>query len=210
MRVGGMQPIPVSHAFHRVDGLQYREIWEALALVDAVHFDGALPRISIARGLPRRNEDGGFTPAKREIFVADNAISPRAAFWHELGHAIDRFGFGNSGALATRVDPRMAGWRSAVLQSRGYAEWHAQQQSAGDPALLAYLPYHLRMWELWARSYAQYIATRAGDSITLAFLQNHRTELPTGEVLVYQWGQVDFLPIADEIDSLFQRLGWIQ
>ena len=149
-------------------------------------------------------------PARHELFVADNAINPRAVLWHELGHVLDRFAFGTSNGFATLVDPRLAKWRVAVLQSQRYAEWRALQTAASNPALIAYMPYHMRIWELWARSYAQYIATRTGDSVTLAFLQNHRTTLPTGEVPIYQWEHGDFAPIAAEIDTLFQRLGWIQ
>jgi len=154
-------------------------------------------------------EDGAFDPARRELFVAVTAANPKAAFLHELGHVVDRFGIGDSSSFATLAEPRLAGWREATIQSQRFAEWKILQQSARDPALIAYLPYHLRIWELWARSYAQYVASRANDTVTLDFLLNQQTVLPTGEVLVYQWERDDFVSIANEIDTLFQRLGWI-
>jgi hypothetical protein len=210
MRAGNAQPSPVSQAIRRAEGSQFREIWAALASVDGVHFDGALPPISVARGPSTQGEDGGFTPAGRELFVADSAPHPRAAFLHELGHALDWFGIGTPNTFASPLDQQMAGWRAAVLQSQRFAEWDDLQRASRDPALRAFLPYHFRAWELWARSYAQYIATRSSDSATLAFLQSNCAPLPTGTVLMYQWERIDFEPIARAIDTLFQRQGWIQ
>jgi len=122
MSLGGTQPIQVSHSIHREPEPQFREIWVALASVDGVHFDGALPSINITRGESIQSEDGGFGPERRELFVADRAANPRAAFLHELGHALDWFGIGSPNTFASQFDRRLAGWRAAVLQSQRFAE----------------------------------------------------------------------------------------
>lgn len=209
MRAVPTHPTPVSRALRVPKGDQFREIRTALASVDSTHFDGALPQIDVVCGHSMGGEDGAFDPAKRQLFVALTAANVQAAFLHELGHVVDRFGIGDSSSFATLAEPEMAGWREATIQSQRFAEWKALQKATRDPALTAYLPYHLRVWELWARSYAQYVASRANNRATLEFLLNQQTVLPTGEVLVYQWDHDDFVSIADEIEMLFQRLGWI-
>ncbi len=63
--------------------------------------------------------------------------------------------------------------------------------------------------ELWARSYAQYIATRANDSAVLANFAQLEVDIGLTLTLNYQWDIADFVQIANEIDVLFRYLGWL-
>jgi hypothetical protein len=60
--------------------------------------------------------------------------------------------------------------------------------------------------ELWARSYAQYIATRTNDRAVLTHFAQLEVEIGLSLALHYQREAGDFGQIANEIDALFQDL----
>lgn len=68
--------------------------------------------------------------------------------------------------------------------------------------------------ELWARSYAQYIAVRSGDAELMAELRRKQATMaarwndPNHPEMPTQWTDDDFEPIARAIDDLFVSLGW--
>ena len=71
-----------------------------------------------------------------------------------------------------------------------------------------YLRYLLRHDELWARSYAQYIAVKSGDTTLLKELAETRAEKNLYNQK--QWSEDDFKPILKAMDALFTTLGWIK
>jgi hypothetical protein len=76
-----------------------------------------------------------------------------------------------------------------------------------DPGYVQYL---LRPEELFARSYAQFVAVSSRDIRLLAQvgrLQNRR-----GNEIGYnvQWEDDDFEPLAQALETLFWRLGWLK
>lgn len=73
-----------------------------------------------------------------------------------------------------------------------------------------WLAYSLRTEELWARSYAQYIAVRSGDAGMMAELRTEQAEQRRMAVpITTQWQDADFAPIARAMDALFAALGWL-
>ena len=73
-----------------------------------------------------------------------------------------------------------------------------------------WLAYSLRTDELWARSYAQYIAVRSGDAGMMAELRTEQAEQRRMAVpITTQWQDADFVPIARAMDALFSALGWL-
>jgi hypothetical protein len=58
--------------------------------------------------------------------------------------------------------------------------------------------------EFFARSYAQYIATRSGDTLLLGHLNRWLAR----QTWILQWDHGDFAPIGETLDSLFAVLGW--
>ncbi|MEM6328359.1 MAG: hypothetical protein AAF791_14695, partial [Bacteroidota bacterium] len=99
-------------------------------------------------------------------------------------------------------------WWDAVTASDAYRD--LRLVADGDrPASIPLLPqsyadYLLEPWELWARSYAQYIAQRSGDPTMRSQIAGLRSDHP-----LKQWSDDDFEPIADVIDSIFRDLQWI-
>lgn len=200
----------VSQAVRWPSSPDYAEIARAIDAVDHVHKDGTLPFISIRLITPSRfGLQGGFDPNTNRISVASTALDVRSTCWHELGHALDEYGIARGTAPASAFDPALDGWRRAVAQSHRYAEWTAIHRVATNPQFQQHMLYATSASELWARSYAQYIATRANDLVVLTHFAQLEVDIGLSLALHYQWDVVDFVQIADEIDVLFRYLGWL-
>ena len=68
-------------------------------------------------------------------------------------------------------------------------------------------PYWSQPWELWARSYAQYIAWRSG-SVVLQSDLNRVLRHEDPRIRVRYWPYDEFAPIAAAIDRLMEARGW--
>lgn len=120
----------------------------------------------------------------------------------------------------------LAEWRNAVTNSKAVQTlktWREAPRAqrgtttpSGDiPQHLDYdhLRYLLQTHEVFARSYAQYIAVRSADPIGLAELRKLQGQGRPGSQGIFpayprQWEDEDFAPIADAFDRLFDSLGW--
>jgi hypothetical protein len=149
----------------------------------------------------RYNQGGGHI----EVRGSSNALT----VVHELGHAADHrlFGQGHSGPdlgtagwdmiAGTSGDARFKDWWDAVTSSQAVADITA------DPTLPGtYKKYLTLSKELFARSYAQWVAVRSGDAHLQQLVQNVLDNL-TGSEIASQWKEADFEPIARELDKLF-------
>lgn len=63
--------------------------------------------------------------------------------------------------------------------------------------------------ELFARSYAQYIALRSGDHVLLNQLDEVLKE-DTVRDIVIQWSVKDFMPVGQAFDILFRKQKWLR
>jgi len=195
---------------------------EALAAVDVVHSDGALPFIPVVRG---SRMIGRYVPTREgdasRIEVAMTPGRRRLSFVHEIGHVLDHQALGTPGAYASEsgrlrrlmqtIDRSAA---LASLRERGRHKQITTQDRRGnmirfriDAHDVAYL---LEPRECFARAYAQYIAVRSGDSSLLAQLDDKRGDLLTQAIYYEQWTDADFTPIADDFDRLLRRKGWLR
>jgi hypothetical protein len=74
----------------------------------------------------------------------------------------------------------------------------------------SHIRYLLNRNEQFARAYAQYIASKSGDTALKAKLQNHLSK--KGKVPLFiqrQWTDKDFAPIEAAFDALFKEQGWV-
>ena len=71
-----------------------------------------------------------------------------------------------------------------------------------------FVSYLLDDKEIFARAYAQYIATKSGDARMLRELDEMRT-LMEEQVYPTQWSDEDFGPVAGAFDTLLRAMGWI-
>ncbi len=72
----------------------------------------------------------------------------------------------------------------------------------------SYAEYLLDSKEVWARSYAQYIALRSGNTTMLSQLTALRDRPHNGIYYAEQWNDADFEPVMLAIDQAFKQLGW--
>jgi hypothetical protein len=147
----------------------------------------------------------GETPDR--IVLPGRGGRPRLSMVHEAGHVIDLLAHGVQGESSAMYAIEWDRWRSAVLATDHYRELRAFR-AIEDDAVHRDVNYSLQLDELWACSYAQYIAVRSGSAalkqeLTAFFFQS------VGDVeFPRQWDDDDFVPVMEAIDALFETLGW--
>ena len=219
---------PVSDALEVKTAKLAEPINDARKAIDSVHGDGQLPTIPVHRAT-NTNIHGSYyrdennTP--QQILVSDQGDHPRLTTVHEVGHFLEHTAIPGDkttdGIRDWSSDKRMAGWRKAVQESEAVKRLKSLQSvdtvefihPDGTPEDIwikqTHVAYLLKEDEIWARSYAQYIASRANDPKLKAELANELKKM-TRERLPYpkQWSEEDFKPIGRAIDGLFKELGW--
>jgi hypothetical protein len=181
------------------------ELRAVLKAIDSVHGDGELAAIPVRWGIPANAAVAEYTATADLAEAVSLTIDSRRARWmigtvHEIGHFLDHRGIDDPTALASRQSPQLADWRVAVNSTSGY------RSLVDRPAALEYLG---QPEELWARSYAQWVALRSGDETLRRQIVELRGPDPSEIAVHIQWDAADFEPIADAFDTLFRRLGWI-
>jgi hypothetical protein len=129
---------------------------------------------------------------------------PQLTTAHEVGHLLDYTVLGEAGTFASEVHADFAEWRRAVRASEAITSIRATQ---GTVKGLHKAEYYLRGHEMWARSYAQYIATKSGDAEMLRQLDIIRGVGDIGHLI--QWSDADFAPIAAAIENILKKKGWL-
>jgi len=202
--------------------------------VGGVHKVAGLPVISVVAD--RRVKEPRFRPCRvGEPFITNPKIvvphygeeiqGPRvlASLLHETGHAIDMLAFGNREVLfASETHIAWNDWRLSVMRSAHIKDLRSKASSPPcipgvDPckydidyeaSALRNLLFH----EIWARSYAQYIAVKCDDQDLVDMLRSP-LELTYPEHVDHwvprQWDDEDFQPVEASIDALFEGLGWL-
>lgn len=224
-----------SHLQVTVGPKNRKPVDEALAAIDEVHGDGNLPGLPVAMNNRikafghYRYQWSGQSVEIRVRLSAGNP-HPRLTTIHEVGHFIDHKGFlapvdAGDDLLETLMTPWAT--RTASIQEEGLlTEWvRAIQGSSAFERLdelargarklvydgverapsMSHVRYLRQIDELWARSYAQYVATRSTDAALKAELVEY---LAKHNAYSAQWEPEDFEPIAEAFDRLFERMGW--
>lgn len=206
-----------------------------LPKIDKVHGDGPLPDIQIKSGLRDAlgeyrsyysTRDASMRPdEKGAIKLNTQGPRPELTLAHEIGHFLDQQGLGKAidltGSQALRagggfwsrsMDPKAAQWRERVKESTSYKRMNAIRENGYiDPDFGAqfspgFIDYLLSWEEIFARSYAQYIATR---SVAPRMILAVNDELEGGYGFK-QWTDEDFEPIALMFDEIFKEQGWLK
>jgi hypothetical protein len=194
-----------------------------LDAIDGVHFvPQNLPDIpvKVVARLPKQR-DGEYNyytsnGAPASIRLLRNQDSISFSFAHEVGHYLDMQALSTQPAqYASDQMSELVEWRRAVQQSQGYKK--LQQLQAGPRAMSysdllgnvhtvvvqkSWIRYALQGHELFARSYAQWIAIRSGDAELLRALRIVQQRSLTGLGYAEQWQDADFEPIAKALDAL--------
>lgn len=167
--------------------------------------------------------------------VSDKSPTPLITALHELGHFIDHKGLGEDTARfasgvawheggdlkplmealynseAGKMLRVMQGWKDGLPFAVVELENGDLQGFQVDKTRVAY---YLDPREIFARAYAQWIATRSGNIEALRQLARARDAQPNvtlriGQAKTYprQWEDTDFAPIAKAFDDYFEALG---
>jgi hypothetical protein len=193
----------------------------AVGLIDAVHSDGKLPKIFAStdetltdHGYYERQPDD----SPWQIVLSPTGRHPELTCLHEIGHFLDHQALGRAGQWGSVSSRSLSGWRQAVEQTQAVQDLRSRKQGplpvtlASGVSLQVFveqrvLDYALRPAELFARSYAQYIARASQDKVLLVQIAG---ELDTLEWQVYplQWQDKDFTRIYDQLELLLKQKGW--
>lgn len=202
-------------------GSTKKEIDLAIKLLDAVHADGDLPEIPIGQNASKSSY-GVYTRSlydvAKDIKISSLGDHKRLTTWHEIGHFIDHKGLPGAGFTTQNAGNELTkAWFDAVQNSKAAktlaglkykTELVYKTEDGKEIAMRVnrqYVSYSISAIEFWARSYAQYIATKSKDTEILEWIEDQaRSVYPT------QWEQDDFAPILAAIDGMFLKLGWIK
>lgn len=218
---------PVSKALTVEAGVLERQILNAIAAVDQVHTDGALPDLPV-KAASLVDMYGYFqnTTGEKAVEIVVSSLNPHAELTvvHEIGHFLDFKGLDRSTLWASVNSPALAPWREAIKRSRA-------AQTLGhflDPTLRtatvtlwdgsvveypvdkSYVGYLLKAEELWARSYSQFIATQSRDPELMQQLERERKRPISGIYYPKHWDDADFQPILAEMEAVFRGLRWMR
>jgi SPP1 gp7 family putative phage head morphogenesis protein len=181
------------------------EMREAMQAIDNLHGDGALPNIPALAS--RSQKAMGWYKHNTEVVVTQVSVHPRLTFAHEVGHFLDHRGWGGAG-MSSESAPAAEAWRQAVLNSPEFQRLQEIRAQSSDSNQLRLSRYYTTLKEAWARSYAQWVATRSGDAKMIKELINIKADAGNEAYRMSQWGTVEFEPIGKAIDDLFAMLGW--
>jgi hypothetical protein len=118
-------------------------------------------------------------------------------FLHELGHLLDHqiYYERKTRRWASHVHLAFSSWRSAI----GRLDRRPLPGGAGRQR------YFQAVHEIWARSYAQTVLLRSGDPALAAQLLRLQSEDDP-----HVWPAEQFMPVAMEVERVFERLGLTQ
>lgn len=222
----GPAGIPVRDALaDRTKGKTSKAVQDSLAAIAKIHGDGNLPKIPIEQSAGTRVM-GQFrryamTNQPINILISGRAEQPRITTLHEIGHFIEWSGIPKmqGGSRIFSLTPGLKEWLEATKNSQAVKDLRQLRAVVVTPMLKPdgtmgsykvdrrYIGYLLQDDELWARAYAQYIATKSGDPTMMKELDESRGP---GKLYPSQWSDADFAPIMKLMDDLFIKLGWIK
>ncbi len=209
----GMDP---SKAVTVKDGPEHvhaQAIKDAFKIIASVHGLGlppkALPNIPVRSSVDLKKVSGAYLSyagnIPNEIVVSKSPSnkSPELTFVHEFGHYLDYNATGT---------PQHSGSKHSKMP-----EYHAVMKAMDDSQAIQTLnkpspvvpaplrTYLLKRYEMFARAYAQYIATRSQNPLLLQQLKRYQSSS-----VPMQWSDEDFKPIGEAMDGLFKKLGWVK
>lgn len=211
------------------DAERYASVRAVVAAAETVMTFPAMPAISV-RLVSAVNGGGegayvrqrGGPPLRIEI--AEQAEYPELTVAHELAHYLDDSGFGTPEGWASEAEPRLEALRQAwentvsVCALRRGLETGQLTARLSNGVLIEFplMPeeqencrYYLQGRELFARSYAQYLAHKSKNRVLLHQIRLRR-ESVEGRFYQVQWAEGDFRAVAQAFDQILGGYGWLR
>jgi hypothetical protein len=201
---------------------------ESLDTIDRVHGVGFSSHITIPvveGGSSTRPGGFEFYHGGRPVHIelSSRSATPHIDFTHEVGHFLDHQLIGSLGDYASRSgDAVLSGWKTAVEATAAYqrlsdlAEMkrvRVAQPNGGYryvPVDRIYARYLLRPQELFARSYAQFIAVESGNTNLINELATLRKTREGAIRYPAQWADEDFAAIREQLLRGIMEMKWLK
>lgn len=204
--------IPVSSSLkNESTGEIKNAVEEALKILDSIHGDGNLPSVPV-KNIRSKSYKGALRFSLGQpidIKISHYGKQKELTTLHEIGHLLDLSAIGTPGRFESLKDDILASWKNAAFNSEAIKKiFDALRNGVYNGrninfSELKYLNYLRRTEEIFARSYAQYIAVKSKNKILLKQVdENNADPIST------QWDKDDFREIEKEFDKLFRELGW--
>ena len=197
-----------------------------IELIDSIHRIQTTSQIPIRITRSKLNQGeyhyrrGSFEPDSIEISRINDSME--ATLLHEVGHLLEQ-------AILPGCSYGQRQWASGGLTGAWWESIQATQtfkalrqlhdihecrpfdangkSEAERLARWRWIAYLMLPRELWARSYAQWIAERGDHVPTQRFFRQRSSP---ASVVPLQWSWDDFAPVAEQFDQLFAGLGWLR
>lgn len=142
------------------------------------------------------------------IIVSDSTQITELATWHEVGHFWDHLVLSYSSAFVSRTSrlDTINEWKRIVRKSALYRTIEHTYDTVSTAEKRAIESYFLEPAELWACSYAQYVAESLGADAYRWQLDRFRHP---NDPLPRHWNAEDFQPIRRAVDDILRGVGWI-
>lgn len=178
----------------------------ATKVIDGIHGDGKLPGCS-ANMNNKMSALGSFDYYCRILNVRmNNNAHPELTAIHEIGHYIDYHGLSKEPGKLRMTDsvdnPKVRSLIDTLRNSKTID--NGIEYYSDSPAFQSY---YLRDREIFARAYAQYIATKSGDAVLLKQLKESQENSYSKYM---QWPDEEFRDILKAMDDLMEENGWLK
>lgn len=211
-------PVSTKITFGQIIGSSNQDIirakWDNVTkAIDEVHGDGPLPPTLITHIATKGTTNGDFTRHNSQINTYKEESIP-LTLTHEIGHWIDYRGMrGITGAMSQNYrDPEFASHSPLFKNFIALAKNTQKMQAIKSDGWLEgdFRRYLQRKHEIFARAYSQYIAIKSRNPEILADLRSRQGKPVGGKVYPVQWDDDDFLPLFNEIETIFKKIGWLK
>lgn len=154
------------------------------------------------RGLKQVKANGCYTSYANDadkqndnIFNNKNGNSRMVTTAHEIGHFLDRRGISSITPFASHENKEILAMLEEARNANSYKS--LMKEYAGYNEAIRYLDCNE---EVFARAYAQWIATKSKNIKMLSEIR----------IRGDQWSEEDFLPVVEKMDALMKELRWLK
>jgi hypothetical protein len=192
---------------------EVKKKWESVVkTIDSVHGDGPLPTAPVRHVDSSGPTNGQYRRFDNEIVTYKEDSIP-LTLTHEIGHWIDYRGFRG----LPDADPPMTGnkvfashsplFKKFIKAAKNTEKIKAITNAGLTTKSKSYLKSN---HEIFARAYSQYIAVKSKNPEMLADLKTRQGTPENGKPYPVQWDDDDFIPLYNEIETIFKQIGWLK
>lgn len=144
-----------------------------------------------------------YSAETKGIDINPKGAAPELTFAHEVGHMLDHRLFGQNANLGTELKQPELKALMASIKASDEAKLLASLAKGGiSKEERKYYRYLSSEHELFARAYAQYIATESRAPAMLDAVAARHTQNRS------QWAEASFAPIQEAFNALFKKRGY--